>query len=832
MNFLYRAAQPELPRIPEQDHAPPKQQAKTLEGLIADDPYRVSAAAAEDGAANNGAGEIAADAAASPAAAASSDSKSSAPAGKHSDVSEDEGWITIPDGELPENWSHVSDMLQLRPLDRPFLFPGEQIHILACLSASKQDTQFISPFRIAAVMSKSGNSPQHPTKKPSPVSENGDANGTTEENSSPHSVEDNMESVELSDAVSPSKQDVLETESLLRMEDHKQQIENMLQKFKRSNFFVRIAESDEPLWSKKRVAATKAANEESYSDNLGNNTASRSNAYNTISDKGFFDGNTSGGVARDTARCYALHNGDIVVVLQVNVGVSNMEDPVLEVLQFEKSTASNYMRENLVNRLPNGNEDPCQELLSWLLPLDRTLPPPRSLSPPSLNPSISHKQSYSAPGSQIFSLSNFRSYSMPSPSSAQPPNIRPPSISENQDFMPEKPAKTPDVINDGQLSFRGVPLEPERYSVRCGLEGVYLPGKRWSRKVEIIQPIEVHSFSAKCTAENLLCVLIKNIAPQHVQDIVVFIDAITVVFEEASKGGSPLSLPIASIEVGHGHSLPNLALRRGEEHSFILKPAIMSSRNRRSNSDATPTLALPKTTGAATNASAPRVSDPSVGLTDQYAVLISYRCNYTESKLFFKQATSWQPCAASDLMISVSSELSLRNPTPSARVPQLPVQVLTLEATNMTSENLTLTVLAPEASGSSSVVSLNSAPTTPNGSYDNLNESARRSGSGKHVTGFQRLNSVIAGSPKEGDNGGNRTSTSAGCTHLWLQSAVPLGCVPARSSTTVKLELLPLTDGIITLDTLQITIKEKGLTYIPEHSLEIHASSGISAGRS
>uniref|UniRef100_A0ACD5TU18 Uncharacterized protein n=1 Tax=Avena sativa TaxID=4498 RepID=A0ACD5TU18_AVESA len=831
MNFLYRAAQPELPRIPEQDHAPHKQ-AKTLEGLIADDLFRVSASTEEGEAASNGAGEIAGDAAASPPAA-SSDSKTSAPAGKHSDVSVDEGWITIPDGELPENWSHVSDMLQLRPLDRPFLFPGEQTHILACLSDSKEDTQFISPFRIAAVMSKNGNSPKHPTKK-RPVTDNADANGTTEENSSPHSVGDNnMESVELSDNVSPSKQDILETESLLRMEDHKQQIENMLQKFKRSNFFVRIAESDEPLWSKKRVAAAKTTDELLYSDNLGNNTASRSNSYNTISDRGVFDGSTSGGVARDTARCYALQNGDIVVVLQVNVGVSNMNDPVLEVLQFEKSTSSNYMHENLVSRLPNGNEDPCQELLSWLLPLDRTLPP-RSLSPPTLNPSpsISHKQSYSAPASQIFSLSNFRSYSMPSPSSAQSPNIRQQPISESQEFMPEKPAKTPDDVNDGQLSFRGVPLEPERYSVRCGLEGVYLPGKRWSRKVEIIQPIEVHSFSAKCTAENLLCVLIKNIAPHHVQDIVVFIDAITVVFEEASKGGSPLSLPIASIEVGHGHSLPNLALRRGEEHSFILKPAIMSSRNRRSNSDATPTLSLPKTTGAATNASVQRVSDTSVALTDQYAVLISYRCNYTESKLFFKQATSWQPCAASDLMISVSSELSLRNPTPSVRDPQLPVQVLTLEATNMTSENLTLTVLAPEASGSSSVVSLNSAPTTPNGSYDNLNESARRSGSGKHGTGFRRLNSVVASSPKESENGGNRTSTSAGCTHLWLQSAVPLGCVPAHSSTTVKLELLPLTDGIITLDTLQITIKEKGLTYIPEHSLEIHASSAISAGRS
>ncbi|EMS63602.1 hypothetical protein TRIUR3_08873 [Triticum urartu] len=697
MNFLYRAAQPELPRIPEQQGV-----LKTLEGLIADDPLRISAVAEDDEAASNGAGEIGGDTAAT-SPSASSDSKSTAPAGKHSDVSQDEGWITIPNSwcPFPLAWPFSSSRRRFTTATfllgnagpRSFLGIGVRfrtccscglwiapsfflVHILACLSASKQDMTCISPFRIAAVMSKSGNSPRHPTNKSSSVSENGDANGTAGENSS-HGVEDNMESVELNDKVSsPSKQDILETESLLRMEDRKQQIETVLQKFKRSNFFVRIAESDEPLWSKKRVAATKTADEQLYSDSQGNNTVSRSTAYNTISDKGVFDGSTSGGVARDTVRCYALQNGDIVL-----------------------------------------------------------------------------------------------------------PNIRSPPISENQEFVPEKPAKTPDVINDGQLSFRGVPLEPERYSVRCGLEGVYLPGKRWSRKVEIIQPIEVHSFSAKCTAENLLCVLIKNIAPRHVQDIVVFIDAITVVFEEASKGGSPLSLPIASIEVGHGHSLPNLSLRRGEEHSFILKPAIMSSRDRRINSDVPLTLSLPKMSGAATNTSTPRVSELSAGLTDQYAVLISYRCNYTESKLFFKQATSWQPCAASDLMISVSSELSLRNPSPSARVPQLPVQVLTLEATNMTSENLTLTVLAPEASGSSSVVSLNSAPTTPDGSYDNLNEPMRR-------------------------------------------------CVPARSSTTVKLELLPLTDGIITLDTLQITIKEKGLTYIPEHSLEIHASSAISAGSS
>ncbi|KAA8529467.1 hypothetical protein F0562_033734 [Nyssa sinensis] len=68
------------------------------------------------------------------------------------------------------------------------------------------------------------------------------------------------------------------------------------------------------------------------------------------------------------------------------------------------------------------------------------------------------------------------------------------------------------------------------------------------------------------------------------------------------------------------------------------------------------------------------------------------------------------------------------------------------------------------------------------------------------------------------------------CTHLWLQSKVPLGCVPSQSTATIKLELLPLTDGIITLDSLQIDVKEKGLTYFPEHSLKINATSSIATG--
>lgn len=54
---------------------------------------------------------------------------------------------------------------------------------------------------------------------------------------------------------------------------------------------------------------------------------------------------------------------------------------------------------------------------------------------------------------------------------------------------------------------------------------------------------------------------LQNICPTHAPDIVVYIDAITIILEEASKAGPPLSIPVACIEAGTGHSLPNLALR-------------------------------------------------------------------------------------------------------------------------------------------------------------------------------------------------------------------------------------------------------------------------------
>jgi hypothetical protein len=162
-------------------------------------------------------------------------------------------------------------------------------------------------------MSKNGNSLQHSMDKFSPVNANGHDIDTTGENGC-QDVDNDMQSVELNSDASPSGHDILETQSLLQMEDHKQQIELMLQRFSESNFFVRIAESDEPLWSKKRATAAKMS--DGRSDGQGNSKASRSNIYNTISDKGIFDGSTSGGVARDTVKCYSLQNGDIVVCFE------------------------------------------------------------------------------------------------------------------------------------------------------------------------------------------------------------------------------------------------------------------------------------------------------------------------------------------------------------------------------------------------------------------------------------------------------------------------------------------------------------------------------------
>lgn len=91
---------------------------------------------------------------------------------------------------------------------------------------------------------------------------------------------------------------------------------------------------------------------------------------------------------------------------------------------------------------------------------------------------------------------------------------------------------------------------------------------------------------------------------------------------------------------------------------------------------------------------------------DQYAIMVSCRCNYTgkrfcflgllyyliivkeliscfplvfmlnlASRLFFKQGTSWRPHTSRDIMISVASKMSREFPGPYERNSPLPVQV-------------------------------------------------------------------------------------------------------------------------------------------------------------
>lgn len=212
-------------------------------------------------------------------------------------------------------------------------------------------------------------------------------------------------------------------------------------------------------------------------------------------------------------------------MLQINVGVDLLRDPVVEILQFEKY----QVKSPLENRedAAYANKDPCRELLTWLLPLENTVPPPvRPLSPPTLASvpgigSTSQRSNFSAAsGSQIFSFSNFRSYSMSSiPQNTVPPPTPTPTVHSSKStsldlddwdrVSRQKPLKSKKTGKEGLLSFRTVSLEPERFSVRCGLEGIYTPGRRWRRKLEIIQPIEIQSFVTDCNTDDLLCVQIK-----------------------------------------------------------------------------------------------------------------------------------------------------------------------------------------------------------------------------------------------------------------------------------------------------------------------------------
>ncbi|XP_024987800.1 uncharacterized protein LOC112522732 [Cynara cardunculus var. scolymus] len=770
---------------------------------------------------------------------------------KHTDVHEEEGWITIPCKELPDGWTEESDMLPFRSLDRPFVFPGEQVHILACLSACKQDVETITSLNPAEVTSKSGVGQN--TKKHNVQTEQG-----------PTQVS-KVESSDLTEGKMNHKNKVA-AESALRMEEYRRKTEALLKRFRNSHFFARIAEADEALWSRRKTQETFPGSTSTIGGKFlpveSSNDVNKEPPLNV--DRGSLDASTSGGVAKNDVKCSLLANGDIVVLLQeiscefvmqvllqVTIGVDFLRDPVLEVLQFEKYQEA-ALTSGCSEDLGHTKQDPYGDLLKWLLPLRNSVstphffPPPQMSSSPNARSSLTKPNAPSSFGSQNFLLGQFRSHSMTSLSSKSVPSPTPLTSSSRphvgledwDQYLSDKSGS--ERSGEGLLSFRGVPLEPERFSVRCGLEGIYIPGRRWRRKIEIIQPLEINCSVVDCNTEDLLCVQIKNVSPAHAPDIVIYLDAITVIFEEALEGGPPLSLPTVCIEAGNDHGLPDLALRKDEEHSFMLKPATsFRSSNAQGEKSSRPSLwAGSARSSLYSFSNVDRCAFPA----NKYSVLVSCRCNYTGSRLFFKQPTNWRPHIQKDLLISVASQMSKQILGPHDRITRLPIQVLTLQASNLTNEDLTLTLLAPSSLTSPSVVSLSCSSASPLSPSD---ESVARTSGDMQGISLQRLcaaSKVL--DQKWGDDGWWRPDSfneqtisisdviprnGMGHTHLWLKSRVPLGCVPSRSTVTIELELLPLTDGIITLDSLQINV-EKGLSYIPEQPLKINATSSISSG--
>ena len=116
--------------------------------------------------------------------------------------------------------------------------------------------------------------------------------------------------------------------------------------------------------------------------------------------------------------------------------------------------------------------------------------------------------------------------------------------------------------------------------------------------------------------------------------------------------------------------------------------------------------------------------------------------------------------------------------------------MLTLQASNLTSEDLTLTVLAPASFTSPpSVLSLSSSPSSPASPFINSSELTTRVSSERSSNAGHTQVSVFMDQGQGGKGGYQSISLNAdvihlsavlpsndlGCKHLWLQSRVPTG---------------------------------------------------------
>ncbi len=113
------------------------------------------------------------------------------------------------------------------------------------------------------------------------------------------------------------QQNVSASESFLRLEDQQRKAETLLKRFNNSHFFVRIAEASEPLWSVKGTSETTAESSDmdghEFATNETEETVKPICQNNAFTDRGRFDANVLGGIARDMVNCCYLSNGDMVV---------------------------------------------------------------------------------------------------------------------------------------------------------------------------------------------------------------------------------------------------------------------------------------------------------------------------------------------------------------------------------------------------------------------------------------------------------------------------------------------------------------------------------------
>lgn len=154
---------------------------------------------------------------------------------------------------------------------------------------------------------------------------------------------------------------------------------------------------------------------------------------------------------------------------------------------------------------------------------------------------------------------------------------------------------------------------------------------------------------------------------------------------------------------------------------------------------------------------------------------------------------------SSSMSIYVGSPPFTHDTMPSFYLTSSSSQVLTLQASNLTSEDLTLTVLAPASFTSPpSVVSLNSSPSSPISPFVGFSEFTGRArlGSASLVSDDQKENGDGGARPVSFNEQASPTShvvpgSGMGCTHLWLQSRVPLGYASLSSSSSSPPPLSP-----------------------------------------